>query len=243
MSSTQRVFRRLGHSVEFYPLTQDPSLHKALWRLRVHAIPFDTLVDVGASDGVWSRAFAAQFPGKRQLLLDANKTYLSALEKACKENKNWSFQITAVGGRSGTLFFDDSDPLTGHLSERPLNENYKPCQVATIDQIVAEQGLLGPFMIKLDTHGVEIPILQGATRTLENTNVLVIEAYNFTFGEVAVPFWELCRHMLQLGFRPLDMFDILYREVDDALWQFDLLFARADLPLFRDPRYFINERH
>jgi hypothetical protein len=71
-------------------------------------------------------------------------------------------------------------------------------------------------MIKLDTHGVEIPILEGAKRTLENTNVLVIEAYNFTFGDVAVPFWELCRYLLRLGFRPLDMFDILYREVDDA---------------------------
>lgn len=158
--------------------------------------PVRHLVGVGASDGVWSRAFAAPFPGKRHLLLDANRTYLPALEKACAENKNWSFRITAVGGRSGTLFFDDSDPLGGHLSETPLNENYKPCQVATIDEIVAEQGLLGPFMIKLDTHGVEIPVLQGATRTLEKNNVLVIEAYNFTFGEVADPFWELCLHLL-----------------------------------------------
>ena len=79
---------------------------------------------------------------------------------------------------------------------------------------------------------MEIPILQGAQHTLELTNLLVIEAYNFTFGGPAVPFWELCQQMFQLGFRPLDVFDILYREVDHAFWQFDILFARADLPLF-----------
>jgi hypothetical protein len=98
-------------------------------------------------------------------------------------------------------------------------------------------------MIKLDTHGVEIPILTGAMATLKQTNVLVIEAYNFTFGQPAVPFWELCRYMLKLGFRPLDVFDLLYREVDNAFWQFDLLFVRGDLPLFQDTRYFIAGRH
>jgi FkbM family methyltransferase len=219
------------------------TLDSALRRLKLHGISFDSFLDVGASDGIWSRALAEHFPGKRHLLLDANKIHLPALAKICQEYENWSFQFTAVGGKSGTLYFDDSDPLVGHLSERPLNENYKPCPVATIDQIVAEQQLSGPFMIKLDTHGVEIPILQGAVETLQTTNVLVIEAYNFTFGGSAVPFWELCRQMVQLGFRPLDVFDILYREVDRAFWQFDLLFARADLPLFADWRYFIGKRH
>ena len=220
-----------------------PTLESALRRLKNHGIRFDSFLDVGASDGIWSRALAEHFPGKRHLLLDANKIHLPALAKVCREYENWSFRLTAVGGKSGTLYFDDSDPLVGHLSETPLTENYSPCPVATIDEIVAEQQLSGPFMIKLDTHGVEIPILQGAKETLQTTNVLVIEAYNFTFGGPAAPFWELCQQMVQLGFRPLDVFDILYREVDRAFWQFDLLFAKADLPLFSDPRYFIGKRH
>jgi FkbM family methyltransferase len=244
MSETRKFCRRFGYDVRFTPVNEeDPTLHKALRRLQKHGIEFDSFIDVGASNGVWSRALAEYFPGKRHLLLDANKTHLSALAKVCQEYENWSFQFTAVGGQSGTFYFDDSDPLGGHLSETPLTENYKPCPVATIDQIVDQQRLSGPFMIKLDTHGVEIPILQGAKRTLESTNLLVIEAYNFNFSGPAVPFWELCRHLFQLGFRPLDVFDILYREVDDAFWQFDLLFARSSLPLFQDSRYFIAGRH
>jgi hypothetical protein len=153
------------------------------------------------------------------------------------EHPDWDFVLTAVGAAKGELYFDASDPLGRHLSETPHNENYRPCPVNTIDDLLQEHRLPGPFMIKLDTHGVEIPILKGAANTLKETGVIVIEAYNFSFGEPAVPFWELCRYMSELGFRPLDVFDLLYREVDNAFWQFDLLFVRSDLPLFRNIRY------
>ena len=236
--------RRLGYETRFYPLPfNDPSLESALRRLSAHPIALSSLIDVGASNGSWSRTFARHFPGKHHLLIDANKVHLPALEATCREMPDWQYRFTAVGEKKATLYFDDSDSLGGHLSAIPYNENYKPCPVSSIDDLVEETNLPTPFFLKLDTHGVEVPIIAGASKTLNNTNILVIEAYNFTFGPPAVPFWELCRILLELGFRPLDVFDILYREVDNAFWQFDLLFARADLPLFADPRYFIDKRH
>jgi FkbM family methyltransferase len=262
-SGIRRILKELGYDVHISPVGSSPctnsatgspctkpvggypdtSLEKALHRLSLHAIPFNSLIDVGASNGSWSKTFAAQFSGRRHLLIDANRIHLPALEKVCQENHDWDFRLSAVGGKKGTFYFDGSDPLGGHLSEIAYNEKYQPCPVNTIDDLLQETELPGPYFLKLDTHGVEIPILQGAKRTLENTNVLVIEAYNFTFGEPAVPFWELCRHLSELGYRPLDVFDLLYREVDNAFWQFDLLFARSSLPLFQDPRYFIAGRH
>jgi len=220
-----------------------PSLNNALLRLAAHNIEIGSIIDVGASDGRWSKTFAQQFPGRHHLLLEANQVYLPALTSLCEKRPNWHFVMTAVGGATGELYFDASDPLSGHLSTTPWNDNYRPCPVTTLDDLLKTHQVPGPIMIKLDTHGVEIPILTGAMETLKRTNVLVIEAYNFTFGQPAVPFWELCRFLLKLGFRPLDVFDVLYREVDNAFWQFDLLFARADLPLFQDTRYFIGGRH
>jgi FkbM family methyltransferase len=238
------VCRRLGYETRFYPFPfNDPSLDSALRRLSAHQIAFNSLIDVGASNGSWSRTFARHFPGRHHLLVDANKVHLPALEATCREMPNWQYRFTAVGEAKGTLYFDDSDPLGGHLSAIPYNQNYKSCPVSSIDDLVEETNLPAPFFLKLDTHGVEVPIITGASKTLKNTNILVIEAYNFTFGPPATPFWELCRILREIGFRPLDVFDILYREVDNAFWQFDLLFARADLPLFGDPRYFIDKRH
>lgn len=220
-----------------------PLLDRALRRLENHNLQIASLIDVGAARGLWSKVFARHFPDRHHLLVEANQVHLPDLNKVCQENKNWQFALTAVGGTTGQGYFDGSDPLVGQLSTEAWNEKYLPCPVVTLDDLLAKQPVPGPYMIKLDTHGVEVPILSGATKTLKQTNVLVIEAYNMTFGGVAIPFWELCRYMLDLGFRPLDVFDLLYREVDSAFWQFDLLFVRSDLPLFQDSRFFIAGRH
>lgn len=214
-----------------------PFLDDALRRLRGHAIEIASLVDVGAASGFWSKAFARYFPDRRHLLIDANPVHLPELTRLCEEQPNWDFVLTAVGAANGEFYFDASEPLGGHLSKHRHNENYRPCPVTTIDNLVEERRLTGPFVIKLDTHGVEIPILTGAAKTLKETSAIVIEAYNFSFGEPAVPFWELCRYMFELGFRPLDVFDLLYRDADNAFWQFDLLFVPSDLPLFKNIRY------
>ena len=54
----------------------------------------------------------------------------------------------------------------------------------------AQYSLPGPHLIKLDTHGYEVPILCGATETLRNTNLLVIETYNFRLIEAACFFMK-----------------------------------------------------
>jgi FkbM family methyltransferase len=220
-----------------------PILDHALQRLRNHAIPINSLIDVGASNGIWSNSFARHFPGRHHLLIEANRIYADALAQVCQENPNWKYTLSAAGPKNATLFFDGSDPLGGHVSELAHSPNYKPFPVSTLDRLLEQNPMPPPYMIKLDVHGVEIPILNSASKTLKQTNALVIEAYNFMFGDPAVPFWHLCQHMLSIGYRPLDVFDILYREVDRAFWQFDLLFVRSDLPLFQDPRYFIAGRH
>ena len=221
---------------------ENASLDRALHRFQGHQIEIKSLIDIGASNGSWSKTFARFFPKRHHLLIDANEVHLPELTKACEENVNWLFALAAVGGANEDLYFDSSDPLGGHLSKHLHTENYRPCKSTTIDDLLDKYPLPGPFMIKLDTHGVEIPILNGSVKALKQTNALVIEAYNFSFGEPSVPFWELCRHLFEIGFRPLDVFDPLYREVDNAFFQFDILFVRSDLPLFKDLHFFVSGR-
>jgi hypothetical protein len=89
-----------------------------------------------------------------------------------------------------------------------------------------------PYLLKLDTHGFEVPILAGAARTLQGPSVLVIEAYNFTVRDGALRLPQLCGHLEERGFRCLDLVDPLYRS-DGALWQVDAVFVRADAPEYR----------
>jgi len=52
-----------------------------------------------------------------------------------------SIDSAAVGEKKGTLYFDDSDPLGGHLSASPYNQNYKPCPVSSVDDLIQETNL------------------------------------------------------------------------------------------------------
>ncbi|MFY9984846.1 MAG: FkbM family methyltransferase [Chthoniobacterales bacterium] len=237
-SMTERIE---GMSAQINEQLQLTDLDHALRRLQGHQIEIASLIDVGASNGSWSKTFARYFPGRHHLLIEANELHLPLLTKVCQENPNWHYALAAVGGKNEELFFDASDPLGGHLSKHLHNENYRPYTSTTIDDLLAKQSLPGPYMIKLDTHGVEVPILTGSANALKQTNALVIEAYNFSFSEPAVPFWDLCRHLFELGYRPLDVFDLLHREVDNAFWQFDILFVRSDLPLFENVRFFVAD--
>lgn len=100
--------------------------------------------------------------------------------------------------------------------------------MTTVDAEVARLSLAGPFLLKLDTHGFEIPIFEGAASTLDQTSLLIVEAYNFELRPGALRFHELCTYLGGRGFRPLDVVDVMRRPGDDVLWQFDLFFARND---------------
>ena len=102
---------------------------------------------------------------------------------------------------------------------------------------VARRSLSPPFLVKLDTHGFEVPILDGASRTLEETSLLVVEAYNFDLGPGALRFPDLCRLLEQRGFRCVDLADPMWRPRDGALWQLDLLFVPASRPEFASNTY------
>jgi FkbM family methyltransferase len=235
----KKLLRSVGIEVSRYnPVREEsPTFAHALDRLRATGVDFQTVIDVGASNGCWSKAVTSIFGSRNHLLLDANRGHEADLIRECLQHPNWQYVIAPIGEAPADAYFDDSDPLGGHLSATPINARYKPCKVTTIDLLIQAGQFPGPYLVKLDTHGVEIPILNGATQTLKDTNMLVIEVYNFDFGPPAVPFWDLCKHLLALGFRPIDLFDVLYRPLDRALWQFDLVFVRADLPVFKDTRY------
>jgi hypothetical protein len=106
-----------------------------------------------------------------------------------------------------------------------------------IDTIIEKYSLRPPYLIKLDTHGFEIPILEGASETLKQTNLLVIEAYNFRITENSLRFFELCRYMEEKGFLPVDISDMTRRKKDYSFWQMDISFIRKESPEFKDNAY------
>jgi len=192
-----------------------------------------TVIDIGASDGSWSELARQHYPDAHFLLVEAQANpHEPALRRYVAQHPRAQYLLAAAGPRQGTIHFDATDPFGGVASDKPTGQRDIVIPVTTVDVEVARRKLPSPYLIKLDTHGFEVPILDGAEQTLAKTELLVIEAYNFTLRPGVLRFPELCQHMEGRGFRCLDVVDQLYRP-DGTLWQFDMFFARADAPEFQ----------
>jgi FkbM family methyltransferase len=222
------------------PRPSDATLAGMLRRLAARAPQIRTVIDVGASDGHWSRQLAAELTSARQfVLIEAQATHRAGLDRFAADFPTTRIVQAAAGNRTGEIFFDAKDLWGGLAAEsagaRPGDWIRVP--VTTIDGEVAASGFRGPYLVKLDTHGFERPILEGARATLAETELLIIECYNFDVAPGALRFPEFCLHMAALGFRCVDLFDAVYRPHDGAFWQCDIAFARADSPVFATPSY------
>jgi len=213
-----------------------PTGTDALMRLSRRGVGlFNTVIDVGASDGIWSEKLMHHVPSADYFLIEALPVHESGLKAFCTRHPNASYVLAAAAAEEGEISFATTDdPFGGGASGDPTGANNIRLPATTIDAQVAKRRLRGPFLIKLDTHGFEVPILAGAKDTLEQTDVLVIECYNFTLTPGCLQFFEMCEKMRSMGFRCIDLFDIGYRPGDTALWQMDMVFMRADRPEFQD---------
>jgi FkbM family methyltransferase len=201
------------------------------------AHPVHTVIDVGASDGHWSVMCMRHYPKCNYLLIEAQPVHEPKLQEFRRKHDNADYLLVAAGPSNGEIFFDATDPFSGVASPTPFESNNIRVPVTTIDDAVSSRGLAGPYLIKLDTHGFEVPILKGAERALRETEVVVVECYNFKIAPECLLIFEMCDYLGAAGFRCIDMVDVIRRPRDGALWQMDLVFVRADRPEFSHDGY------
>jgi FkbM family methyltransferase len=201
-------------------------------------MPVATVIDVGASNGCWSQRLLPYYPKANYLLIEAQRqAHGAALEVFAQQHPRVQYVLAAAGNRRGVIYFDASDPFGGLAGERPFDRNNIEVAVTTVDDEVRQRSLPGPYLLKLDTHGFEVPIFEGAVETLKQTSLLIVEVYNFELTQGCLRFPQLCAYLEERGFRCLDLLEIMHRPKDNVLWQMDMVFAPADNPVFASNLY------
>lgn len=207
------------------------ALPAALARVSQHIPHIGTVIDIGASNGQWSEQARAFYPSAAYYLIEANPFHDPALKAYSRARPNTRYVLAAAGDHVGEVHFDLSDPFGGVAARTPRAGSHI-LPMTTVDTEVEKHGLQPPYLIKLDTHGFEVPILEGAAQALTQAQLLVIETYNFRLEPGSLLFYEMCAYLAERGFRPIDLCEPLFRPQDGVLWQFDLFFARASHPVF-----------
>ena len=242
-SAANRMLRpldlELGRPHEFAP--PPPSrwtMEGMLQRARNNGIRPASLIDLGAARGDWSRLARRIFPEAAVLMVEPLEERRQALKQLGDEWSNTHFAPAVVGETAGEVTFHVTDDLDGsgiYTGDHGHPPRTVPCE--TLDSLVERHQLPAPFLVKFDTHGYELPILAGATRTLAETCAIAMEVYNFQISPTAIRFWDMARHLEELGFLCADLGDLMSRPGDGLLWQMDLLFLRKDHSCFQRQSY------
>lgn len=234
----QRAANRLLHPLGLHLARADRSFEMdgVLARARQRGLRPATIIDVGASDGIWSLRARRHFPEAAFLLFEPLHEHLPALQVL--QVRHGFIPVAAVAGaETGQVEFAVAPGLDGSGVAATRAASTRTVPQETIDAVTTAHGLSGPYCLKLDTHGYEIPVLEGAVRTLVKTELLIIEAYNFPLTSDSLRFNELCAWLEARGFRCCDLADPMRRPGDGVLWQMDLAFAPANHPAFTKNSY------
>jgi len=212
-------------------------MQSALRWIASQQTPICTVIDIGASTGRWSAMAMPHFPRTRFIGIDPLREREPDLLRLKRAAPRFDYLLAAAGEvPEATVELAVAADLDGS-TVRGQAGAMRSVPAYSVDRVTEMKACEGPYLLKFDTHGFEVPILNGATRTLEQTQYIVMEVYNFRHTEGTLLFHEMCALLDERGFRCLQIVDLMQRPFDGALWQMDLMFARKEHPAFRENSY------
>jgi FkbM family methyltransferase len=198
-----------------------------------------TVIDAGVANA--TPELYQTFRNASILLIEPLVEFEPFLRRICS-TYNAQYVLAAAGQAPGSATFNVhadkfSSSLLKEVEGATVDGTPRTVPVVTIDQLAAEKNLSGPFLIKLDVQGAELQVLAGATRTLLETEAVILEVTLFGTMIGGPQFFDIVSRMKELGFVAYDIFAVNYRPLDGALAQIDMIFVRED-GLFRQSHAF-----
>ena len=192
-----------------------------LWE---RGLRYGGVIDAGCADGQFALFMAEMGPtrGAAVLNVDAQEDYRLSLE-AVKAAIGGHYRICAVGDADGGTIELQRGAHAYWASIRPADDRYwdtlnrlhdmKPVRVPlrSIDSLVAETALPGPYLLKMDIQGAEAAALAGAARTLADTGAVALEMMIEDFSAI---------HgiLVEHGFNLFDLVDLNYTQSGVLGW-------------------------
>ncbi|MBI4420276.1 MAG: FkbM family methyltransferase [Gemmatimonadetes bacterium] len=157
----------------------EPAIRRAIATL---AAPGMTAYDIGANVGVFSFLLASRVgPRGAVFAFEPEPNNYRQLERSVRLNRapNIILDRRAIGRTRGTARFDRrGGAFSGRLiGERPgytPTDNVITVETVSVDELVQDEGLPPPDLVKIDVEGNEGLVLEGMVRTLEAHGPVII---------------------------------------------------------------------
>jgi FkbM family methyltransferase len=199
-------------------------------------VPLRRFFDIGASNGRWSSRMSQDFPAAEfhlfEPLVDHSSDYELRMRTTLARHPSFQLHKVALGAEcKKTTMYLYPENVVGSTA-LPLGytpPDARPVQVdmLTIDYVIEEFQLAAPQVIKMDTQGCELSILQGATRTLRQVEVLLLECWlTRAYGPTTPLLLEVADWLRQFDFHLWDLGNA-WRDPAGVLVAQDCLFLNA----------------
>jgi FkbM family methyltransferase len=198
-----------------------------------------TVIDVGvASD---TADLYSAFSSAKLLLIEPLAEFEPSLKKICTRF-DAQYVLAAAGASSGSVTLNVHPDRFGSSILREVegagvDGTPRTVPLVTIDSLVSEKSLSGPFLLKVDVQGAELQVLAGATETLRHTEVVLLEVTLLSSLIGGPQLHDVVLWMKYAGFVAYDIGGLHYRPLDNALCQVDIAFVREDGPFRRSHAY------
>jgi FkbM family methyltransferase len=192
------------------------------------------VLDIGAYRGDFTETIHSIWPSAIVKQIEADNRQ--------KHYLNDSAIIALLGNKDGHpvdfYTLDESKITTGSSIYKELTPHYTPSttvvlkkNMTTLDTLMSTHNFFGNWkelgLIKIDTQGSELLILQGATDflTSKQPKYILLECSVILYNEGAPNFTEVVEQMHKLKYVVKDIFDVSYNN-QSQLMQTDVLFER-----------------
>jgi FkbM family methyltransferase len=211
--------------------------HKRLQTLREYGFVPTSVLDIGASNGVWSGTCAMIFPEADYFLVEPQQ-YPREYAPVPGIKRHWIRQ--AVGAKEETV--ELIVPARGKQSRfnahvlprrpgslpRPTLEQI-PVPQTTVDRLLETGVILPPQLVKVDVQGYELEVLRGGTRLWETAKVFFVETSIYRYWDKAPLLADVVAFFAERGFHVYD-FSTECRMPRELLSQVDLIFVKRMSP-------------
>lgn len=200
---------------------------------------FRTVIDVGVAYG--TPGLYRSTEGAQLYLVEPVPACAPILAEYERTLGARTFNV-AAGAIDGVTRFNVHSDISGSSAfdqweGRRLDGETVEVPVRRLDSII-EQPIARPALLKVDTQGGELLVLEGAAGILDQIDVVILEVSFHEFRHGAPEFNDIVIRMNELGFACYETLEGHYRALDNALAQVDLVFVPRDSPLRQNKGYF-----
>ncbi len=215
------LVRQLGRRLGISKPARSPKKLEAFRVLKGRGVRVDAVVDVGVLHG--TSELIDHFPNVHHYLFEPVDECRDAIARAYAGLDFTLFQKAVGRGDSvaSMRILGEAGSLnsSAHVGLAAGGQEGRAIDVVALDSVSAEFGPVRNCLLKVDTDGNEISVLEGARNFLSKCTVIVVEVTQTNLAEVVA-------RLTAEGFSLFDIVEPCY--FDDALWQVDVIFLRNE---------------